>query len=318
MKTMRRILIAALLFVSSGCADRNQAYFQGYAEGEFVYVSSPIAGELKRLEVRRGEQVKVSDPLFLLDDVSERAARDEAARRLKQAQANVDDLSRGKRISEIQSITAQLKQAQATLDLSSKTLVRNRELLKVKAISQQVYDESFSDEARNRQVVNQFLADLETARLGAREDQREAAEQEMLARRADLERMEWELGQKVKASAVDSLVFDTYFREGEFVPAGQAVLALLPPANIKVKTFVPETRLSSIRIGQRAKASADGMEEPIEGDVSFISAQAEYTPPVIYSRESRSKLLYRVELRFDPAAAQRLHPGQPVEVTFLE
>ncbi|HEV3409112.1 MAG TPA: HlyD family efflux transporter periplasmic adaptor subunit, partial [Chthoniobacterales bacterium] len=103
---------------------------------------------------------------------------------------------------------------------------------------------------------------------------------------------------------------------GEWVPAGRPIVALLPPENIKVRAFVPETRIGTLRVGGEARVSVDGVGNPYPGRISYISPRAEYTPPVIYSRESREKLVFMVELRFDPEIAARLHPGQPVDVEF--
>ena len=111
-------------------------------------------------------------------------------------------------------------------------------------------------------------------------------------------------------------MYDTLFRQGEWVPAGKPVVVLLPPQNIKVRAFVPETRVGSIHYADTARVTLDGVQNPFLGKVSYISPRAEYTPPVIYSRESRAKLVFMVELIFDPQAAANLHPGQPVDVEF--
>ena len=93
-------------------------------------------------------------------------------------------------------------------------------------------------------------------------------------------------------------------------------MVLLPPQNIKVRAFVPETRVGSIHYADTARVTVDSVQNPFLGKVSYISPRAEYTPPVIYSRESRAKLVFMVELIFDPQAAANLHPGQPVDVEF--
>jgi HlyD family secretion protein len=157
-------------------------------------------------------------------------------------------------------------------------------------------------------------ADLETARLGSRTDQIAAAEADMRAQSAALEKTEWDLAEKRQAAPQAGLVFDTLYREGEWVAAGRPVVVLLPPENIKVRAFVPEPMIGSVRVGQSAHVKVDGVAEPIVGKVSFISPKAEYTPPVIYSQESRAKLVFMIEMVFDPETAAKLHPGQPVDV----
>jgi len=94
------------------------------------------------------------------------------------------------------------------------------------------------------------------------------------------------------------------------------VVVLLPPQNIKVRAFVPETRVGSIHYGDPVQVTVDGVGKAFIGKVSYISPRAEYTPPVIYSRESREKLVFMVESVFDPQVSTNLHPGQPVDVEF--
>ena len=290
---------------------------QGYVEGEFVYVASPFAGALESLAVRRGAQVRTGEALFALERVSEKAARDEADRRLGQALANLEDARQGKRPTEIESLKAQLKQAQAALRLSSREVVRQEGLTSVPGAAVELeVDRARAARDQDRQRVAQLQADLDTALLGSRTDQVIAAEAEVRAREAALARAEWELGQKRQQAPKSGLVFDTLYREGEWVPAGRPVVVLLPPENIKVRAFVSETRLGTIHAGDDAHIALDGVPRRFTGKVSYISPRAEYTPPVIYSQESRDKLVFMVEVVFDPPTAAELNPGQPVDVQF--
>ena len=169
---------------------------------------------------------------------------------------------------------------------------------------------------QNRQRVVELEADLKTAKLGSRADQIAAAEATVKAQEAALAKAEWDLSQKRQAAPKAGLIFDTLYREGEWVPAGRPVIALLPPQNIKVRAFVQESRIGTIRFGDAAHVSVDGVGEVFTGAVNYISPKAEYTPPVIYSEESRGKLVFLVEAMFDPVTAAKLHPGQPVDVRF--
>jgi HlyD family secretion protein len=260
--------------------------------------------------------VQSGEPLFALEETSERAARDEAERRLAQAQANWEDAKKGKRPSEIASLEAQSQQASLALSLSAVELARQERLLKDRATAVQDVDRARTTHDQNRQRLAQVVADLETARLGARPDQLVAEEANVRAWQAALVQAEWNLGQKRQLAPEAGLVFDTLYREGEWVAAGRPVVALLPPRRIKVRAFLPQARLGSLHLGDGAQVWIDGASGPVVGRVSFISPQAEYTPPVIYSRESRSKLVFLVEVLFDAPVAVNLHPGQPVDVQF--
>ena len=129
-----------------------------------------------------------------------------------------------------------------------------------------------------------------------------------------LEQAEWRLGQKSVAAPASGLVQDTFFVEGEWVGAGRPVVSLLPPGNLKARFYVPEASLASVKPGQAVEVSCDGCPAPLASRITFVSSQAEYTPPVLYSKESRVKLVFLVEARLDAAASQRLNPGQPVDV----
>ena len=307
---------AALLILPSlpGCDPPNPQRVQGYVEGEFVYVGSALAGTLEALHVQRGTQVEAGHSLFTLDSTPEKAARDEAERKLAMGRANWEDLKKGKRPSEIDSLEAQLKQARSALAFSETELGRQVRLAPSGAAAVQDFDRARSTRDQDRQRVSQLEADLQTARLGARSDQIAGAEANVRALEATLTNAEWCLSQKHQRAPQAGLVFDTLFREGEWVAAGRPVVALLPPQNIKVRAFVPEAQVGAVHTGDAVRVVVDGVERPFLGRVSFISPKAEFTPPVIYSRESRSKLVFMLEVRFDPDVAAQLHPGQPVDV----
>lgn len=306
------VLILGLL----GCKRPPSNLLQGYVEGEFVYVSSPFAGKLTKLNVQRGAQVKDGDVLFELENVAETAARDEASHRLQQAKNTLEDAKKGKRPTEIEALQAQLRQAREASALAEIELARQLELTKSGAVAVESTDQARSADVQNHRRVQQLEAELKTAALGMRSDAVAALEAEVKAREAALAKAAWDLSQKQQSAPQAGVVNDTLYRAGEMVTAGRPVVSLLPPANIKVRTFVPETRLTTLKVGDVVKVRLDGVVEALSAKVSFIAPQAEYTPPVIYSQENRSKLVFMIELRFDDAVAAKLHPGQPVDVEF--
>lgn len=315
--TYRWLVLLALAVLLSGCKQNSgdPATVQGYVEGEFVYVAAPLSGKLDKLFARRGMLVKAGDPLFELESVPERSARDEVKQRLRQTQAQLADARKGKRPAELDAATAQLSQARAALAFSEQELVRNERLLQANVVPRQEVERLRTRRDQDRQRVVQLEAELATARLGSRSDQVAAAQASADALSASVARSEWEVGQKRQAAPVAGLVFDVLFREGEWLAGGRPAVVLLPPGNITVRAFVPQQLLAGIRQGDPARITIDGR-PPCSGRVSFISPRAEFTPPVIYSRESRTKLVYLVELSVDPAVAAALHPGQPVDVRF--
>jgi HlyD family secretion protein len=310
-------LASAALCLLAGCGEPNANLRQGYIEGDFVYISSPHSGKLEKLGVQRGATVKTGEFLFALDDTPEQAARDEAIRRRAQALANLKDATKGRRPSELDALIAQLKQAQAALDLAQREVARQEQLIRVAgATTEQDLDRARSTRDQNRARVAQLEAELRTARLGARPDQVLAADANLRALDAAVAKAEWDLAQKRQSSPVAGVVFDTLYREGEWVAAGRPVVSLLPPQHLKLRVFVPEAWLGSLHVGDALDVRVDGNKESVTGKVSFISPRAEYTPPVVYSRENRAKFVFLVEALFEPAVAAKLHPGQPVDVRF--
>ena len=154
----------------AGCAKHSSDRFQGYIEGEYVYVASPFGGALTNLAVARGDIVKTGQLLFGLDRQPETALLAQAQKNLTQAQAQLDDLTKGKRPTEIAALTAQLEQAKASLKLAETELQRREKLLDSKVVSFEELDQARTERDSAQTKVNQLSADLETARLGGRED----------------------------------------------------------------------------------------------------------------------------------------------------
>ena len=307
-----RMLSLASLFLLGSCNRSSETSVQGYVEGEYVYVSSPMAGRVTELNVARGQRVHLNDALFSLDEMPETAERNQAKAMLDQAMNNLDDARKGKRPSEMTATRAQLDQAKATLEFAESELSRDERLIKTNAVAVRDLDQARANRDFAKQRVTELEGDLQTAELGQRVDQIAAAEAAVHARQADLAQAEWNLSQKQQHAPQDAIVFDTLYRQGEWVPSGHPVVQLLPASNIKVRAFVPETKIGSFHLGDSVTVTVDGTAS-VAGKISFISPSAEYTPPVIYSQDSREKLVFMIEAVFDPSVAVNLHPGQPVD-----
>lgn len=306
-------LLAGVL--SAGCAKNSSNRFQGYIEGEYVYVAPPFGGALANLAVARGDAVKTGRLLFELDRQPEAAALDQAQKNLAQAQAQLDDLAKGRRPTEIDALAAQLEQARASLKLAEAEWRRREKLVDSKVISLEELDQARTQRDAAQALVAQLTADLETARLGGREDIIRSAQDAVESQQAAVEKAKWAFDQKQQFAPTNAVVHDTLYRRGEWVAAGNPVVVLLPPANLKVRFFVPETMLPQIKVGQTVIVQCDGATQPFKAVVNYISTQAEYTPPVIYSRETRANLVYMIEAVFSPADATNLRPGQPADVS---
>lgn len=309
-----RSLCAVLLLLLVACDGEPALRYTGYVEGETLRLAPGRSGRLDLVAVERGATVKAGDALFAVDAQLEQATLAEAQARLAAARARLDDLRKGRRQIEMDVTRAQLAQAQAQRELSDAQLKRQQALYARDAVSREQVDQARSAAARDRARVRELEATLASAELSARDDALRAAADEVRAGEAVVQQAQTNLAEKAVKAAVAGSIEDVYYRVGEWIPAGAPVLALLPPQNRKLRFFVPQTALGSLRLGQKVQAQCDGCAGPIAATISFIAASAEYTPPVIYSREQRAQLVYRVEAQAATADAAQLHPGQPVDV----
>jgi HlyD family secretion protein len=208
--------------------------------------------------------------------------------------------------------SAQLDQALVDERRSVTTMDRDEAQFRVGGISAAQLDESRLRRQFAAAKVVQLRNELEVARLPGRVAQVEAQTAQVSVARAALERARWELDQKSVAATRAGRVHDTPHRDGDWVAAGAVVVRLLPPENIKVRFFVPQAVAAGLTAGRAVLIRGAG--EDLPAKVDFVSTEAEFTPPVIYSNETSRKLVFMAEARPDASAATRLQPGQPLRV----
>ena len=236
----------ALVAVLAGCNDKRDPGFQGWVEADMIFVSPDESGRVTKLLVREGNEVKVGQQLYSVDD----------------------DLQ-----------LADLNQNKATL-----------------ANAQQTYDRA----ASLNKTGSGTQASLDSAVSALR-----VAE-------ARVNTSETRLSRRKGFAPVAGTIQQIYFREGEMVQAQRPVLSIMPPGNMKIRFFVPETELPKLAIGDEVKVTCDNCAADLTAKIYFIATTAEYTPPVIYSLDERNKLVYLIQAR--PARPDALRVGQPISV----
>lgn len=319
MRVTKRICFIAIIaftaMILSACQQKAELTFQGYVEGELVYLSSPFSGMLKTLSVERGEKVASGVTIFKLDPEPEVSQLLAAKNTLKEAEANLANVINGQRSTVLDAINAQIKQAHSDINLAAIRVKRFETLYTKNAIDKDSVDAAENNYQDKVAILQQLEANLAEAKLGSRENLIKAQQAVVKAAEASVTQATWALSQKTLSAPTGGIIFDTFYWPGEWVAAGQPVAALLAPQYIRFIFFVPETLLGKIALGQTVEISCDGCDKHYPATISYISPQVEYTPPVIYSRENNYNLVYRI--RATPALADALyfHPGQPVYVT---
>jgi HlyD family secretion protein len=248
MTLSRTSLLAVLLLAAAlgGCNDKRDPGFQGWVEADMIFVSPDEFGRVTKLNVREGDEVKVGDPLYSVDDDMQQA---------------------------------DLNQNKATLANAQQTYDRAASLSKTGAGTQATLDSAVSA----LRVAEAHVVTSETR----------------LSRRKGF-------------APVAGTIQQIYFREGEMVAAQRPVLSIMPPGNMKLRFFVPESELPKLAIGDEVRVSCDNCAPDLTAKIYFISTTAEYTPPVIYSLDERNKLVYLIQAR--PGRPDALRVGQPVSV----
>jgi len=291
------------------------AAWQGYAEADFVKVGPTLEGRLTSLFVMRGEKLAAGAKLFDQDDIAESDAVNQAARQLRQAEAQLVNLQSPGKPTEIAQAEANLADAAAARDKIAADLQRTEMLLRSGNASRQLADQQRADlrsAAAKVQALEAALAQMRNP-LG-RQHEIDAQQAAVAAARAALAMAQWRLDQRHVTAPAAGVVTDVLARPGETIPAGGPVVVLLPPENIFVRFFVPEAMLAQVHYGGPVMFVCDNCPADLAGKISFISPQAEYTPPVIYSESTRAKLVFRVEARPPEEQAELLNPGEPVSV----
>ena len=240
------IAVLVLATALAACNEKRDPGFQGWVEADMIFVSPDEAGRVTKLSVREGDEVKVGDALYSVDD----------------------DLQ-----------LADLNQNKATL-----------------ANAQQTYDRA----ASLNKTGSGTQANLDSAVSALRvAEARVATSETRMARRRGF-------------APVAGTIQQIYFREGEMVAAQRPVLSIMPPGNMKLRFFVPETELPKLAIGDTVRIGCDNCAADLTAKIYFIATSAEYTPPVIYSLEERNKLVYLIQAR--PSRPDALRVGQPIDV----
>jgi HlyD family secretion protein len=288
----------------------------GYVEGETLYVGAANAGLVSAVAVQRGDRVKAGQPLFALDAAQLTAARDQAAAQVAVAEAQLRDAEKGQRPQELAVYDAERAAAEAQVRQARSDYERAAPLV-VKGI----YAPARLDQAKAALDAARANAAAVARRktvgaLGARPDAVNAARASVASAREALAAAQSRLDQISPRAPAAARVQDVFYQPGEWVAASQPVVALLSDDRVRLRFFVPEAEVARYRVGATIRFSCDGCGAERAARINYVSPRSEFTPPVIYSREARQRLVFLVEAR--PQTGPTLAPGQPVDIVPLE
>lgn len=295
---------------------RTQAQtLSGYVEGETLMMAAPASGTVVRLAVERGQSVVPGQPLFTLDPSTASAERDRAVAAATAALDRAQDAEKGQRSAEKAVIAAQRASAEASLKQAQADFQRISALADRGVYAPARRDQALAALEVARAQYDQTLRQLAVADLGARADQAAAARSEALAASAGAKGAQARLDQLSSSAPARGRIEDVFYQQGEWAMANAPILSFLPDNRVKLRFFVGETRLNGFQPGRKVRFSCDGCAGG-QARITYVSPRPEFTPPVIYSRGNRERLVFLVEAT--PLQPAGLSPGQPVDVTLLD
>jgi len=297
------------------CAPQQEAIV-GYVEGEYVAVAPIDVARIEAESVRRGDALKAGDPIARLETADADIALRNAEAALEQAKFDLANIQYGRRPEEIAALEATVKSAQVTADDAQRTFQRRQNLMEHGYVSQADFDgaKTAFEVAVARQ--RELAANLAVAKLPARAEEIAAGEAKVSQAAAARDTAQWRLGQRSLVAPSAGYVSDIVRRVGDVAGPQAPVVSFLPDGAIKLKVYVPEARLAGLSLGQKLDIRCDGCEPGLSADITYIAREPEFTPPVIYSLESRQTLVYLIEARPGKDKPLKLQPGQIVDVSF--
>lgn len=301
---------AAQLF---GACSASAPLAVGYVEGEYVMLAPIEVAQVRGLSVRRGDRVESGTVIARLEDADATIAVAQADAALAQAQAQLADLRLGKRPEEVAVLEAAVRSARAQVAEAARGLSRVQDLFKRGIATQAQLDEASTASEMAQAALGQAEANLAVAGLAARPEAIRAAEGQVRQAEASLENARWRLSQRVIEAPARGRVSDVIRNPGDIAGPAAPVVSMLPDGAVKLKVYLPEPAFFALKVGDLLSVRCDGCPDGLAARVSYVSPDPEFTPPVIYSLETRQKLVYLVEARPEDGA-ERLQPGQIVDV----
>jgi HlyD family secretion protein len=305
--------IGFLATLLPGCGPASSSGLAGFVEGEYTALAPIDVARVETVFVKRGDHVGPGRQLARLESSDASLAERQAEARLAQAEAQLANLKRGKRPEEIAVIEASLASAKAQSIEAELALDRKEQLFHRSVIAKAELDQAQATYDVAKAMVAQAEANLAVAKLPSRTEEIQAMEQQVKEASSSLAIARWQLDERQIVARNAGRVFDILKRQGETAGPTAPVILFLPDGAIKLRFYTPEALRRRFEPGSIIAVACDGCPAGLTARVTFIADEPEFTPPVIYSVESRQKLVYLIEAKPDPPSPA-LQPGQIVDV----
>ena len=310
MNRARPIIIVVLLIGAAVAAwllfgrSERERVLSGYVEGENLFLAAPVAGTLLSVSAVEGTHVAAGQQLFTIDPATLSAQGEQAQANVVAARTQIASAEATARQAEAEVAAADAEAERARSDLARLLSVRRDDRAAVAG----------KDLDAARAAVREANARVAAARRTAdsRRAQIAAARAQVAEAQGGSREVQIRVNQLSPAAPAAARVEDVFFQPGEWVSANQPVVSLLPDNKVKVRFFVPEQQVARYRPGRDVRFTCDGCPRGLSATIRYVSPRPEFTPPIIYSRDSRDRLVFMVEAY--PKRPAGLQPGLPVDV----
>ena len=307
----KKCLLSLLVLCLASCKLSNTK-LQGFIDSDPIYLNSPVSGRLVKLNIADGDYVNSGESAFILHDGSLKDKEQTLVAELNRNKAILADSTQGMRQSALLVLEANLEQAQARYDLA---IARYERALKLKdkgAIDQDKFDGYKFEKIRLAAQVAEAKANIIEAKKGARVNLKKANEAAVIASEFNLKQLQSKLKQQIGIIPKPGYILDTFYSVGEWVPSFKPIASLVDPNDLFIKFYLPISLLRQVNVGDEIDYQIYGSNKLHKAKVSFISSEATYTPPMVFSDDNNEKYVYLVRAKVNKSKLLRL--GQPVTV----
>lgn len=307
----KKCLLSLLVLCLASCKLSNTK-LQGFIDSDPIYLNSPVSGRLVKLNIADGDYANSGESAFILHDDSLKDQEQTLLAELNRNKAILADSTQGMRQSALLILEANLEQAQASYDLAISRYERALKLKDKGAIDQDKFDGYKFDKIRLAAQVAEAKANIIEAKKGARVNLKKANEAAVIASEFNLKQLQSKLKQQIGIIPKPGYILDTFYSVGEWVPAFKPIASLVDPNDLFIKFYLPISLLRQVNVGDEIDYQIYGSNKLHKAKVSFISSEATYTPPMVFSDNNNEKYVYLVRAKVNKSKLLRL--GQPVTV----